>query len=272
MKTNSNLKGVPETMLWTLHNRATEAKRRDGIIKDDKAIEIYDSIDYDYVKSFGPGEYYHAVRSFLFDKEVSKFLHQFSGAHVVNLGDGLETQQFRLKDTPASWVSVDLPESNDIREKFINPDSNRTHLACSALDEAWMNNIPKNEPVFITAQGLFMYFNEKIVANLVAKICDTFNSGYIMFDTAPVWISDKTMSPNGWKKTSSYSTPKMPWGINRDDLQKIMLWSENITNIDDINFFAPRGMHKLIFDAWYRIPYAAKHAPSIVKIEFQRKK
>ena len=29
-----NLSGVPETMLWTLHNRATEAKRSDGLIRD----------------------------------------------------------------------------------------------------------------------------------------------------------------------------------------------------------------------------------------------
>ncbi|MEM9462324.1 MAG: class I SAM-dependent methyltransferase, partial [Myxococcota bacterium] len=28
------LSGVPETMLWTLHNRATESIRPDGVLKD----------------------------------------------------------------------------------------------------------------------------------------------------------------------------------------------------------------------------------------------
>ncbi|MEM1069122.1 MAG: class I SAM-dependent methyltransferase, partial [Planctomycetota bacterium] len=31
------LSGVPETMLWTLHNRATEAMRKDRILDDPKS-------------------------------------------------------------------------------------------------------------------------------------------------------------------------------------------------------------------------------------------
>ena len=38
------LSGVPETMLWTLHNRASEAARPDGCIRDEKCLEIYRSI------------------------------------------------------------------------------------------------------------------------------------------------------------------------------------------------------------------------------------
>ncbi len=47
-----NLTGVPETMLWTLHNRAYEAMHPQAIIDDPKCIEIYQSLDYDYEKSF----------------------------------------------------------------------------------------------------------------------------------------------------------------------------------------------------------------------------
>lgn len=64
-KIQSKLADVPETMLWTLHNRATEAMRKDGIINDEKCIEIYQSIDYDYERSFGKGEPSHALRSLL---------------------------------------------------------------------------------------------------------------------------------------------------------------------------------------------------------------
>lgn len=51
MKHDAILTGIPETMLWTLYNRATEAMRDDGIISDQKAIDIYQSIHYDYEKS-----------------------------------------------------------------------------------------------------------------------------------------------------------------------------------------------------------------------------
>ncbi len=46
----SKLIDVPETMRWTLHHRAKEAMREDTIINDDKAIEIYKTINYYYDK------------------------------------------------------------------------------------------------------------------------------------------------------------------------------------------------------------------------------
>ena len=51
-----NLTGVPETTLWTLHNRASEAARPDGCLRDPKCLEIYRALDYDYVRSFGRAE------------------------------------------------------------------------------------------------------------------------------------------------------------------------------------------------------------------------
>ena len=51
MTTQVNLTGVPETMLWTLHNRTSEARRSDGIIDDPNCLRIYDALDYE--RSFG---------------------------------------------------------------------------------------------------------------------------------------------------------------------------------------------------------------------------
>ena len=42
------LTGVSETALMTLRVRATEARRPDSIIEDPTAIELADSIDYDF--------------------------------------------------------------------------------------------------------------------------------------------------------------------------------------------------------------------------------
>jgi hypothetical protein len=44
----NTLEGVSATTLWTLHNRATEAKRSDGVIRDPWAVTLLDTIDYDY--------------------------------------------------------------------------------------------------------------------------------------------------------------------------------------------------------------------------------
>ena len=98
------LKNVPQTMLWTLHNRATEAMRKDGIIKDERAIEIYHSIKYDYEGDFGKGEPSHAVRSLTFDKEIRNFIQNFPVCSIVNLGEGLETQRFRFSNENATFI------------------------------------------------------------------------------------------------------------------------------------------------------------------------
>jgi O-methyltransferase involved in polyketide biosynthesis len=271
MKNNSNLKDVPETMLWTLHNRVTEAMRDDGIIKDDKAIEIYNSIDYNYFENFGAGEPSHAVRSLIFDREVTKFLDQYPEGFIVNLGDGLETQQFRIPVNSATWLSVDLPEAIEIRERFIKPDSKHVHFAGSALDKGWMESIPKNAPVFVTAQGLFMYFKESEVMNTIQTISNNLSNGYLMFDTIPEWLSKKTMSEKGWQKTKSYTTPKMPWGINRDKISEIKSWSDNIRELEEIRWSFPRGVQKIMFNIWYNLPILKNYAPSVIKIRIEGK-
>ncbi|MDT5265346.1 MAG: hypothetical protein QOI90_1972, partial [Mycobacterium sp.] len=46
----NTLEGVSATTLWTLHNRGSEAKRSDGVIRDPWAVTLLDAIDYDYLK------------------------------------------------------------------------------------------------------------------------------------------------------------------------------------------------------------------------------
>ena len=150
-KIEFTLTDVPETMLWTLHNRAAEAMRTDGVIDDAKAIEIYRSIDYDYEGSFGVADCSHAIRSLVFDREIDKFLRVHPNGAIVNLGEGLETQRFRFPQSQASWFAIDVPEAIEIREQFIQPDEQHLHIPLSALDRSWFNYIPKDQPVFITS-------------------------------------------------------------------------------------------------------------------------
>uniref|UniRef100_UPI003F6BD3C2 class I SAM-dependent methyltransferase n=1 Tax=Congregibacter sp. TaxID=2744308 RepID=UPI003F6BD3C2 len=116
------LSDVPETMLWTLYSRAEEAMRPDGTFDDPKAVEIYRGIDYDFKRSFGRSNPMAALRAQLFDRSLSAFLGQYPGASVVNLGEGLETQRYRLCEEACCWYTVDLPEAIAIRERFVAPD------------------------------------------------------------------------------------------------------------------------------------------------------
>lgn len=263
------LTDVPETMLWTLHNRAVEAMRDDGIIHDEKAIAIYREIDYDYEKYFGKAEPSHAVRSLDFDREIKAFLTKYPTGVIINLGEGLETQRYRIDEGESLWFSIDLPEAMAVRERFIKPDERHVHLAMSAIDHGWFDKVPKDRPVFISAQGLFMYFTEQQVESLIRKIDQNFKQYSLMFDTIPEWLSRKTQSEQGWPRTDHYKTPKMPWGIDRNVVQTTLSkWVSKNAIISDIGYSQfPRGKEKWVFFFLSVTPLIKRVIPSIVKIE-----
>jgi hypothetical protein len=91
-----------------------------------------------------------------------------------------------------------------------------------------------------------------------------------MFDTIPKWISNKTMSKKGWRKTKYYTTPKMPWGINRNKLNTIKKWSSNIVKLKEISFVFPRGAQKWFFKLFLALPILKNYAPTGVKIRFTK--
>jgi len=89
------LDGVSATTLWTLRNRAVEAKRSDGVIRDPWAITVFDAIDYDYDK-FGRASQFHALRARTFDAAARDYLATHPKASVVALAEGLQTSFSRL--------------------------------------------------------------------------------------------------------------------------------------------------------------------------------
>ena len=89
------LEGVSATTLWTLHNRGTEAKRSDGVIRDPWASTLFDAISYDYRK-FGKPNQSRALRSLAFDAAARDYLTTHPKASVVVLAEGLQTSFWRL--------------------------------------------------------------------------------------------------------------------------------------------------------------------------------
>ncbi|MEM7151367.1 MAG: class I SAM-dependent methyltransferase [Myxococcota bacterium] len=260
---------VPETMLWTLHNRAGEAMRGDAMLRDDEAVRIYRAIDYDYERSFGKSEPSHAVRSSTFDAEVRAFLEENPDGVVVNLGEGLETQRFRIEDEQSLWLSVDLPDAIAIRERFIEPDDRHLHVARSALDFDWMDEVPPGREVFVTAQGLLMYFEERDVEALMRKLAERFPGVRLMFDSIPPWLSNKTMSEAGFKKTKHYTTPRMPWGIRETDLEPTLRgWVPDIVEVRSVLYEMPRGVNRWLIALLGNIQRLRNFAPLITYVRF----
>lgn len=269
---NPNLTGIPETMLWTLHNRAHEAARADGCIRDEHCLAIYRALDYDYEKHFCPPDGSHGVRAQLFDRRIRAFLAEHPDGVIVNLGEGLETQRFRIDSEQALWISVDLPESIAIREQFIRPDSRHWHLSASALDERWCDAVPADRAVMITAQGLLMYFQPNDVGRLMRMIGRRFPGAILMFDYLNVLLSRRSTGAKGWWKSPNYRTPPMPWGVHRHHLPLLLThWLGRPVAIHPIAFTFPRGSLRYLIPLCEKIPFLANRMPGICWIRLPEK-
>ncbi|THF58626.1 class I SAM-dependent methyltransferase [Pseudothauera rhizosphaerae] len=251
-------------MLWTLHNRASESLRPDAMLRDPEAERIYRAIPYDYRQSFGPADSSHAVRSLMFDEAVAAWMQAHPGGSVVELGCGLETQFQRIDDGRVRWLCVDVPEAIEVRERFLPAGERCRHVRCSALDPAWMDEIPAGE-VFVTAQGLLMYFDESTVRGLTVALVERFPGVEFMFDTIPVWFSRKTVQ--GYWRTPHYKAPPMPWGIALHDAPATLRgWSPAIEEVRAMpyrNFRVGPGRYMSVFA---RIPMLRAFMPGIVRL------
>lgn len=212
-----DLSGVPETMLWPLWNRAAEMQRTDRLIEDPMAEELVTHIDYDFPGHFGKPTVFHPIRARVCDDLIRRYLKRMADAPVVvALGEGLETQFWRLGDDRLQWISVDLPEAISCQRRLL-PDSTRIRaIQMSALDHAWMDLVPDGTPPFISAAGLLMYFEEADVRALLARIAERFPGCEVFFDTITPHVS--ALTKKGLKVTRRYTAPPMPWGITTDDL------------------------------------------------------
>jgi O-methyltransferase involved in polyketide biosynthesis len=212
------LDGVSATTLWTLHNRGTEAKRSDGVIRDPWAVTLFDAISYDFRK-FGKPNQSHGLRAVAFDAAASDYLRTHPKASVVALAEGLQTSFWRLQRAGVAaqltWYSVDLPPVMALREKLLPTDERIVGLAQSALDLSWMDRVDDSHGVFITAEGLLMYLEPDDALGLIRACAARFPGGQMMFDSIPDWLSRRTLK--GLKLSDRYTTPPMPFSLSPDE-------------------------------------------------------
>lgn len=260
------LDGVPETMLWTLHNRASEAMRPDAWLKDKYAVHIYRTIPYNYERSFGKPDGSHAIRSVMFDEAVQAWLAAHPDGTVVELACGLETQFQRIDNGHVNWICVDLPDAIAVRKRFLPASERCRYISKSALDLSWMDDVGAAGPLFVSMQGLLMYFEAQEVKILLVAILARFPGSTLMFDVIPRWFSRKTLK--GFRKTPHYQTPPMPWGINRDEIEpQLHAWGLPLASCQEEPYRKFRIFPWAMTPWLARLPWLGVHLPAIVRIE-----
>jgi O-methyltransferase involved in polyketide biosynthesis len=270
-KTSVALDAVPETMLWTLYHRALEARRADPVLADPMAVELVEVIDYPFERRFGAhaglaqGQ---ALRVHRFDGEIRRFLAAHPDGTVVALGEGLETQFWRVDNGRLRWLSVDLPESIDLRTRLLPSSPRLRTFAGSVLDKAWMDDVDPTRGVLLTAQGLLMYLQPGQVRRLIASCAERFPGGALVFDAVPRWFSARTVRGQ-LGRGQAYQPPPMPWSLDPDQQQQIRAVHPNIVEVRDLHLPPGRGVfYGLLVPRLHRIPVIGSRRPSIVLVRF----
>ncbi|MBB2993135.1 O-methyltransferase involved in polyketide biosynthesis [Mycolicibacterium iranicum] len=269
------LEGVSATTLWTLRNRAVEATRSDGVIRDPWAVTVFDGIEYDYGKFGRPGQA-HALRARAFDSATRDHLARHRGASVVALAEGLQTSFWRLDRDGAlaetRWYSVDLPPVTELRAQLLPDDGRIVTLAQSALDLSWMDRVHADagsagsRAVFITAEGLLMYLPPDEALGLIRDCARRFPGGAMMFDAIPHWFSARTL--RGMKLSDRYVAPPMPFAMTADEGAALAGRIPGVASAREVPLPPGRGLFARAASPRLDRGLVRRTRPSIILLEF----
>lgn len=261
-----HLDGISETALLTLHQRATEAARPDGIIDDPMAITLRDALDYDY-HHFGRTHQATALRALVFDSAARDYLAAHPRATVVALAEGLQTSFWRLDNGELAWLSVDLEPVVGLRQQVLPPSSRLRSCAQSAFDYSWMDQVDATHGVLITAEGLFQYLDRGAVFDLIVACATRFPGGRLVFDSIP-WLLSVYSRWHGFTLSEHYTAPPMPFSFTANHYHQLRA----IAGIREVRELPPPpargGCARLALSLVYRLPLFERLRAAVTLVEF----
>ena len=255
-----DLHGVPETLLWNLGRRAEAA--RTGSLEDPLAIEVAGRLQHAFTGA-SQGARWHAARVATFDNAVRRFLHEHPAGTVVALGEGLETQFWRLDNRQMRWLSVDLPAVLDLRRRVLPEDPRQRSYAGSALDLGWLDQLDPAEQVLVTAQGLLPYFQRDEVHELVAAIAERLRGSSMVFDVVPERMLELVRRFPG--RESDQADELWSWLFNPEERAAISQ-IQGVAAIRDLVPPRARGLVPLTLRAVRRLPRRVRYALPVLPV------
>lgn len=181
------LTGVPRTMIWTLQPRAEEHSRPGGLFKDEIARSWFSQIASIEDTSAWYSPAYQtaiAIRTRVMDDATRRFIAEHEHPLVVEMGAGLSTRPYRIGLTRAEWMMLDLPVVIQLRQR-LETETIPT-IACSVLDDGWMDQLPQRAPndILFIAEGLLIYFSKAECKRLVGRMQARFPGAKFLLDMA----------------------------------------------------------------------------------------
>jgi O-methyltransferase involved in polyketide biosynthesis len=216
---------VQETLLITLYGRALDARRSRSTLRDHRAVEIVDGIDYDFTKFRGRGLAGSVLRTAIFDVWVRRFLDEHPTGTVVELGAGLNTRSDRLDNGQAHWFDLDLPDAIALRRKFFTDTDRIRTIAGSVLETDWYDQVTATPgPYFFVSEGVLAYLTADQAETALRQLAERFPGALFAFDTGGQAAIDRQHR----NQVLAVLTARMHWAC--DDPRQLAEWGLDLVD------------------------------------------
>lgn len=247
----SDLGTVQETMFIPLWARAVEQERPAPILRDPRAVELTQSIDYDFSRFREASKIVQpaaCVLAMVIDNWTKRFLQENPDGVVVEIGAGLDTRFERLDNGRVHWFDLDLPDAIALRRRFFRETERRRFLPASALETDWIGAVKElNRPVFFVAEAVLMYFVEADVKRLFRIIADSLPGSLFAFDACGKLAQKNSRKLDAVKMTNA----EFRWGI--DDAREVEAWDPRFRYLEEdtvLNYHRDRFPAAIRFATW----------------------
>lgn len=183
----THLGTVESTLFVPMLGRIYASEHFPSILHDTTALTLKSQLPAEVLTNHTQTQYTYlasAVRSANIDRHIQDFLSRNPDGAIVQLGCGLETTFNRNDNGRTRWYGVDLPEVIKYRKTLL-PESHREKLlATDAFSKQWLRQVREevgDVPLLITASGLFYYFEQKQVLDLL-RMLGTYGVIEVVFD------------------------------------------------------------------------------------------
>lgn len=175
--------GVPDTLYIPLEARIYSTEVFPEYFKDPVSLRFRHDVPREIVDNSSEYSILASVaRYYNTDMMGRDFVRRNGKSSIVHLGAGLETAYCRLSSLNAHFYDMDLPEVIEHRRRMLPEQGNETVIAGDMFDMGWADTIPNNLPVMILALGVFQYFREEEILDLIRKMKDRFPGAELVFD------------------------------------------------------------------------------------------
>jgi O-methyltransferase involved in polyketide biosynthesis len=241
-KIKVELGDIQKTLFMPVWARAVETKKNKPVLIDKTAVDIIDSVDFDFLPMSENiseiSQIAWIARCKRFDLIIKDFINKHPDGSVVNIGCGLDTTYERINNKSILWYDLDLPDVIELKKKFLNETDNRKFISGSFLDTRWFNDIIIHDKVLFISTGVFVYFEETEIKDFIIKVADRFDDSELFFDvTSPkgLNIANQVIQKSGLDSRSFFK-----WGLVNKSV--ITSWDTRIRLLDTFYTFKIKGL------------------------------